>query len=135
VFNNHPTNKVQKGREAEQKVLKKYLADGYQLVARNFQHYGKSGGRGRKGEIDLILSKDQKLVLVEVKYRFNLAFGSVLEQITIHQLKAIFKAYQFFLLKPEGNLWKNKPVRLDIAVVEADKIQILENATTFDGLY
>lgn len=129
-------NTSQKGRLAEQKVLEKYFEMGYQLVSRNFQFYGqKSQGAGRKGEIDLILSRDGKLALVEVKYRHNLAFGNILEQITKAQLKRIFYSYQYFLTKPEGGGWRNKPVRLDIACVLGENIEILENACTFDDLY
>jgi putative endonuclease len=47
---------------------------GYRLVERNY--------RTRRGEIDLILSKEDTLVFVEVKLRRGTGFGDPLEAVT-----------------------------------------------------
>ena len=52
-------NRIKLGQAGEQKALEFLLTQDYQLVERNY--------RNRFGEIDLIVSKDEYLVFVEVK--------------------------------------------------------------------
>ncbi|MGM0584304.1 MAG: YraN family protein [Pseudomonadota bacterium] len=63
------------GRAAEDRALRRYLADGWRLVARNWRADRLHGG----GEIDLILARPGLHVFVEVKARRSLvaAAGAV----------------------------------------------------------
>ena len=80
-----------------EKLAENYLVkNGYKLVARNFHT--------RHGEIDLIFSKDRKLVFVEVKLKIGEDFGTPEEMITKHKLRQIEMTGEMFLLKyPEYN--------------------------------
>jgi putative endonuclease len=121
------------GRKGEDLVLKYYQSLGYTLISQNFE-YRLGNVQGRLGEIDLILKKDNKLFLVEVKNRFNNQFGSPQEQITKQKLKHLYKAWQFFLAKPQNSIYRNLLVQFDIAsVYNSQTIEIIPNAYQFDG--
>ncbi len=121
-------NKIKVGRLGENLVLQEYLQKGYQLITKNFQYYT-TGSKGRLGEIDLILFKDCVVVLVEVKTRTNLSFGSPLEQISQKQLLSLQKAFQSFLCK--FPLYTEFNARFDVAIVINKDVQIIENAYCF----
>lgn len=120
-----------KGKFGEELALKYYLENGYKLVTQNFQYYSK-GQSGRKGEIDLILSKDNILVLVEVKARSSTKFGRAIEQINPNKIRVLFGAYQYFCLKYPA--FKNFYTRFDIAAIDSGKLEIISNSLTFDNL-
>lgn len=74
------------GEEIARKVLEKR---GYHLLAKNYTIRG--------GEIDLIMTKDNELVFVEVKTRRNDHFGSPMEGITPQKQKRMVHAAKVFL--------------------------------------
>ena len=111
------------GKIGENFALDYYLKNGYNLVEKNFQFYGQ--GRGRKGEIDLIFEKNNLIVLVEVKTRSSNKFGKPIEQVTPGQIKRIRRSYEYFCSK--NKTYKNKFVRIDIALVEKEKLTVVEN--------
>jgi putative endonuclease len=121
----------EKGKTGENQVTNYYIQKGFTLLQSNFQHYGgKGGGRGRKAEIDLVMTDGFHLVLVEVKYRSNQAFGHPFEQITESQMKRIYKAYQGLISK-NPQLLSFKP-RIDLAAVMPESLEVWENAFYFD---
>lgn len=63
----------------------------YRLVATNF--------RTRFGEIDLVASKNNKLIFVEVKLKIGQRFGSPEEMINLAKLAKVKKMAQVFLQK------------------------------------
>ncbi|HWA52267.1 MAG TPA: YraN family protein [Patescibacteria group bacterium] len=63
----------------------------YKLIARNFHT--------RFGEIDLIFSKNNKLIFVEVKLKVGEDFGTPEEMINRHKIRQIEMTGQSFLLK------------------------------------
>lgn len=121
------------GRKGEDLVLEHYQGLGYSLIKRNFE-YRLGNVQGRLGEIDLILKKDNRLFLVEVKNRSNNQYGSPQEQITKQKLKYLYKAWQFFLAKPQNSNYRNLFIQFDIAsVYNSQKVEIIPNAYQFDG--
>ena len=105
------------GLAAEDSVLRQYAAAGYALLARRF--------RGTRGEIDLILKRDDDLVFVEVKK--SRSFDSALLRIGTAQIARIFATAEEFLgTQPDGSLTQT---RFDVALVDAHgQVQIVENA-------
>src|SRR5215216_1342511 len=61
------SNKLETGREGETLAANFLVAKGYEIVARNYRY--------RRGEIDLIVRKDDWLLFVEVKTRSSTAYG------------------------------------------------------------
>jgi putative endonuclease len=70
--------------------LRYLIQNGYTLVERNY--------RTRRGEIDLIVRKDDTLVFVEVKLRRGTGFGGPLEAVTPrkqHTLRSVAEHYLY----------------------------------------
>ena len=61
------TDKIKKGKEAEQLAADFLTNKGFRILERNFRH--------KHCEIDLIAMKDQWLIFVEVKMRSSADFG------------------------------------------------------------
>ncbi|RJQ35721.1 YraN family protein [Candidatus Microgenomates bacterium] len=111
-----------KGEEIAESFLRK---KGYKIIERNFRIKG--------GEIDIIASKDNVLVFVEVKTRKSAEFGSPLEAITYWKLKSLIKTAQYFKLS-HPNL--PEQLRIDAVSVELSdgkeiKIEHIENISGF----
>jgi Holliday junction resolvase-like predicted endonuclease len=120
-------NTTQMGKIGEDTVLNWYLQNDYTLVAKNFNYYKTE----KIGEIDLILSKDRRLFVVEVKARKDQSFAPVLEQITRKKLKCLYNSYQGFIMKyPSYVFWT---VQFDVAVIVDDKLKIYPNCYSFDN--
>ncbi len=115
------------GQLAENLVLNWYLEQGYILVVKNFNYYQSD----KIGEIDLIMSKDKRLFLVEVKARKNQNFALVLEQITRKKLLCLYKSYQGFVRRyPSYSNWS---VQFDAAILVDKKLNIYSNCYSFDS--
>ena len=61
------TDKIKKGKEAEDMAADFLALQGYEIVERNYRY--------KRSEIDLIVRKDNWLIFVEVKMRSSDAFG------------------------------------------------------------
>jgi putative endonuclease len=79
----------QTGKTGEALALKYLLDKGYQLIESNWRH--------RWGEIDLIVSKERRLVFVEVKLKKGDRFGSPEEMIDRRKIQQITQAALLFL--------------------------------------
>lgn len=92
-----------------------YQALGYKIISQNFYT--------RYGELDLVLIKTNKILIVEVKTRASFLFGFAEESISKNKLQNIRAAAQIFCrqqnLKPE--------FKIEICIVEKikQKIKIL----------
>ncbi len=125
-------NKISVGRVAEDKVKNYYLKNNYHLITQNFEYY--SSHKGRVSEIDLIFTKNQIIIFLEVKYRSNTnVYGSALEQITNKKIQNIYKCYRYFINKYEYRKYSNFLARFDVAIIENQKLTIIPNAYNFDG--
>lgn len=61
------TDKIKKGKEAEDMAADFLAQQGYEIVERNYRY--------KRSEIDLIVRRDNWLIFVEVKMRSSDAFG------------------------------------------------------------
>jgi putative endonuclease len=96
------------GSAGEDAAARWYEEHGYRIVARNW--------RCRIGELDLIVARDDLLVICEVKTRAGPAFGGGYEAVTARKQAKIRAVAEAFLLsaKPRPN-----STRFDVASVEA----------------
>lgn len=116
--------RVQRGRVAhsagclaEGSVARAYVDRGYALVAERW--------RGKGGEIDLILSKDDEYIFVEVKKSGRHAWAA--ERINARQIARICTAAQEFCGQLSTGLLT--AMRFDGALVDQfGRVEIIENA-------
>jgi len=114
------------GQLGEQLVEKKYLERGFKLLERNYVF-----PRGiQTCELDLIFSKADEIVFVEVKARRNEKFGSPFDAVDTNKQRKLVKTAKLYLhLHPK---YQKFNYRIDVAAVEvdnpADPVIILENA-------
>jgi putative endonuclease len=93
-----------KGGEAEHQAMQWCLAQGWQVVARNF--------RCKVGEIDLICLADQVLVFIEVRQRSSSRYGSAAATVTPGKQRKLVQTAQVFLQRqPE---LAQLPARFDV---------------------
>jgi putative endonuclease len=86
---NYETGKL--GEKLAEEFLNK---NGYRIIERNFHT--------RFGELDLIATKNGKLIFIEVKLKIGDDFGTPEEMITPTKLRQVTKtAESFLLMKPE----------------------------------
>ncbi len=91
------------GKLGEDLAVRYLTAEGYQIIQRNFLC--------RQGEIDIIVSKDEELIFVEVKTRTSLKYGDPIEAVTETKQKHIKKAIKYYLYK---NSLNNSFIRIDV---------------------
>ena len=92
-------------------VARLYLARGYKLLVKNsFNRKGK-----QLGEIDLILSRKNVLVFVEVKTRVSGKYGYPEESVTYQKQQRIIKAVQWFL--NSHSEFQNFQPRIDVCAI------------------
>ena len=105
------------GLSAEDSVEQRYLRAGCTLIARRF--------RGKRGEIDLILKRNDGLIFVEVKKSRTHARAA--ERLSAHQIERLFlTAAEFLESQPHG---QDSDARFDVALVDGQgRIDIVENA-------
>jgi putative endonuclease len=70
------------------------------------------GYRCRLGELDLIASDGESLIVVEVRARAGTSFGSAAETVSQHKQQRIIRATQHFLMRNPG--WFTRPIRFDV---------------------
>ncbi len=81
-------NKIELGEMGELLALEYLINEGYTLLAKNY--------RTAFGEIDLVVSKDETIIFVEVRTRRTLSFGTPEESITrVKRERLIRLALQF----------------------------------------
>lgn len=93
------------GEMGEDLALLHLETKGYQLVMRHYRY--------KRAEIDLIVSRDQLLVFVEVKARKNADFGFPESFVSDAQKERILMAAENYLLESP---WAG-PIRFDIVSI------------------
>lgn len=105
------------GEDLATKYLKK---NKYKILDRNFN--------SKCGEIDIIASKNEYIVFVEVKTRTQGIYGSAAEAVDYRKQQKIIKTSMFYL----GEKFNLTPVRYDVIEVYIDnddyRINHIENA-------
>ncbi len=106
-----------RGEQAEQQALQLLINNGLNLLSRNF--------RCKYGELDLIMTDQQTLVIVEVRFRQTDRYGSAAESVTPKKQSRIIAATQMYLAAhPTQN-----PVRFDVVALSGNgKMEWLKNA-------
>jgi putative endonuclease len=97
-------NKRSIGNKGEDMAIRILQKEGYRILDRNFSC--------SLGEIDIIATKDNTLVFVEVKLRRNSRFGNPYEAVTKYKLQKIKNTGLYY-----QKIHKNLPKRLRIDVV------------------
>jgi len=95
------------GKEAEELVAQKLIENGFTILERNY--------RKRHGEIDLIASKYQLLVFVEVKMRHHRYFD-LSDVITPSKQRKIIATAKDYLMRKGGS--EDRSYRFDVALLE-----------------
>lgn len=96
-----------KGDEAEALVSQWFVVQGYTIVQRNF--------RCRNGEVDIIVSHENTLVFVEVKFRESGGVETLFHSINPMKRKRIIHCAEVFLAaEPQ---WENFKIRFDVVFV------------------
>lgn len=97
---------IERGRLTEKHACEFLTEQGLKLVTSNYH--------SRFGEIDLIMTDDQVLVFIEVRYRRNKRFGGALSSITpAKQRKISLTAMQFL----QKNNKTNAQCRFDVVAL------------------
>lgn len=102
-------NRKQIGAYGEALALRKYLAAGYDLIEKNY--------RCRFGEIDLIVSKDNLLIFVEVRTKTTERYGYGEESITVKKKLTIKQVSQHYLLNTQLMSKQELNVQYDVVAV------------------
>ena len=114
------------GQKGERLVEKKYLADGFRLLERNYiLPFGK-----QTGELDLIFAGQQEIVFVEVKTRTNERFGSAVESVDYFKQRKLIRTAKLYM--QQHSKFRDWNYRIDVATVDIDNpanpVIILVNA-------
>lgn len=105
------TNTTEKGSYYEEMASHYLQKKGLSVLDKNFRH--------RQGEIDLIMSHNNTLVFVEVRYRKQSTYGSAEESITYRKQQSIVSTANYFLMKQK--LW-DTPCRFDTITIKPSKL-------------
>ncbi len=97
-----------RGESAEQQACQFLLKKGLKLVARNF--------RCKQGELDLIMTDEQTLVIIEVRFRQTDKYGSAAESVTRAKQSRIIAATQVYLSSQKIN----KSIRFDVVALSGN---------------
>jgi putative endonuclease len=89
------------------------IQNGYTLVERNY--------RTRRGEVDLIVRKDDLIVFVEVKLRRGTGFGDPLEAVTPRKQDTLRWVAQHYLYTRKPHF---DTLRFDVIGILADRPEV-----------
>lgn len=113
------TNRRQRGLDAESLVDHTAGKQGWRRVARNFHSRG--------GELDLVYTDRDYLIVVEVRYRARSDFGRAAATVQRNKQRRIIHATRYFLTR--NPQFAQLAVRFDVVGVDADNnLDWIENA-------
>ena len=110
------SDKIDKGKDGEARAENFLKEKGYEIVARNY--------RFKRSEIDLIVTRENWLVFVEVKLRSSSTFGHPEESVNKAKRKKIMEGAGQYLI--DSN-WQGN-VRYDIVAIDKKGIVHFEDA-------
>jgi len=108
----------QLGQDGEAAVADWYVANGYEILARNW--------RCRDGEIDLIVMRSRVVVFCEVKSRSSEAFGAPVEAVTRDKQRRIRRLAARWLQGETAV--RPRAIRFDVGSVFRGEVEMLEGA-------
>lgn len=98
------------GNYAEQIAVNFLIKNHYNIIERNF--------RNHLGEIDIVCLKDNCLIIIEVKGRYDINFGYPLESVTVSKQKTIAKVVASYI---NFKNFHNMNVRFDVIEILFNK--------------
>jgi putative endonuclease len=104
------------GKKGEQMALDHLLKKGYKMIAQNYRH--------RRGEIDLIVKREELLVFVEVKLRSGSHFGYPEQMVSENQWELLMETAKAF---QEEHQYEGA-IRFDIVAILGEQIRHFEDA-------
>jgi putative endonuclease len=110
------------GSAGEDAAARWYEDRGYWIVARNW--------RCRIGELDLVVARDDLLVICEVKTRAGRAFGGGYEAVTTKKQTKVRAVAEAFLgtTKVRPNSIRFDVASVDSASLSREKVEVFEDA-------
>ena len=106
-----------RGENAEELAHNFLIKQGLKPVCRNF--------RCKQGELDLIMTDQQTLVIIEVRFRKTDTYGSAVESITPKKQSRIMAATHVYLSSRKTDC----PIRFDVAAISGNgHINWIKNA-------
>jgi len=95
------------GQEAEDLALATLTAGGLRLMTRNY--------RCPQGELDLVMTDGETLVMVEVRFRRERGFGDAAASVNTRKQQKLLHAAQHFLQQDARH--RRRPLRFDVVAV------------------
>ena len=106
-----------RGESAEQQAYNFLIDKGLKPVNRNF--------RCKQGELDLIMTDRQTLVIIEVRFRKTDKYGSATESVTRAKQSRIIAATHVYLTSQKTDC----PIRFDVIAISGNgNIDWIQNA-------
>jgi putative endonuclease len=112
------SHNISLGRAGEERAAAHYRAHGYVVLAQNWR-------AGRSGEIDLVVARDDVLVICEVKTRSSERFGLPFEAVDWRKQRRLRTLAVAFL---QAHHTHAGSIRFDVASVRGSTVEILEAA-------
>ena len=113
------TNRVQSGRSFEKLAARYFQDQGFEILERNWH----DGPR----EIDLIVSRDNLIVFVEVKSVSSLKFGHPVERVDKHKVNNIVRAARRYLVDEDIH---QHDLRFDVVTFTRGQLEHFPDAFT-----
>ncbi|MDR1931804.1 MAG: YraN family protein [Spirochaetales bacterium] len=115
----------EKGRRGEEEALAFFLKGGYTVLEKNY--------RKSRGEIDLIVRKDDELVFAEVKHWTSFDAGELEQGIPRRKIKRIVETSKFYLMEHPG--FDGFSIRYDVLFVPGTgrKVHHIQDAFREEG--
>ncbi len=107
---NLPPHKQALGKFGEDLAASYLRKKGFRILIRNF--------KARYGELDIVCTKDNTLVFVEVKTRIGRSYGLPEEAVTSGKLREVIKTAQFYT---QTHPTLPQVQRVDVVAVEVDE--------------
>lgn len=108
-----------KGRQGEDEAKKYLLEKGFHFIEANFEV--------EIGEIDLIMSDNDWLVFVEVKFKSDNHFGKPEEMVDKRKLAQVRRVAEIYLMKNPEMRRIFKKFRIDAVCIEGGDIRYYKN--------
>ena len=106
-----------RGESAEEQAHQLLINKGLKPVCRNY--------RCKQGELDLIMTDQQTLVIIEVRFRKTDQYGSAVESVTRAKQSRIIAATHIYLSSQKAD----RPVRFDVIAISGNgNVEWIQNA-------
>ena len=106
-----------RGESAEEQAHKFLINKGLKPIFRNY--------RCKQGELDLIMTDHQTLVIIEVRYRKTDQYGSAAESVTRAKQSRIIAATHIYLSSQKAD----RPIRFDVVAISGNgNVEWIQNA-------